>query len=45
MSDGREERTEGEKRRELEEAENRKDWIDPYRPSSLDEWRPERRES
>jgi hypothetical protein len=42
MSDGREEREEQEKRRELEEKEFREDWID-HKP--VDEWAPERDES
>ena len=42
MSDGREEREEGERRREQETRENREDWMD--RPST-DEGEPERVDS
>ncbi len=42
MSDGREERDENEKRRELEKRENREDWLEQH---PADEWVPEREDS
>jgi hypothetical protein len=42
MADGREEREEQAKRRELEKRENQQDRIDRHRP---DEWEPERVDS
>ena len=43
MSDGREEREEGERRRELEKKQNREDAID--RLHEPDPWEPERDDS
>jgi hypothetical protein len=43
MSDGREEREEQEKRRELEKQETRPDrWHDRIDPHPADDWEPER---